>query len=246
VATIRAKTKDDPLLSARAAYYTQPFEEMFREAKDVLEGSRVPLIAQKVGEDPKIDGKLDEPAWQRATEANLINAYDREHKTPKFPTGVRAVWTARGLTLGFRCHEPDVAAIQKTRTGRDHSTLYWDDNVEMIFDVTGKGAGDYVHFIISAAGVVADARGQDYSWNLAGIQTGTAIGQDEWTAEIFLPFDSFGADALKPGSGTNTQWLGNIMRHRVATGDGEQQRLNTTYAVPNENLSDLAPIVFRE
>src|SRR5205823_3913623 len=162
VAAIRAKTKDDPLLAARAAYFTGPFDAMFQEAAETLDAaSRRPLIVQRVGDAPKIDGKLDEPAWQRAEAIPFVRAYDRDHKQCTYPTTVQAVWTEAGITFAFRMAEPATDKLQRSRTGRDNSTLWWDDNVELLLDVTGKNQGDYYHFIITAANVVADAKGKD-------------------------------------------------------------------------------------
>ena len=73
-----------------------------------------------------------------------------------------------------------------------------------------------------------------------------------------MPFDTFGGEASKPGSGTATKWTGNFTRHRVADAGQskkfeplpdshrEYQRLNTTYANFSNNLSDFGPIIFAE
>ena len=72
--------------------------------------------------------------------------------------------------------------------------------------------------------------------------------------EVFVPFAAFG-EGVKPAAGA--RWLGNFTRHRMADSDAagagraggsvaEYQRLNTTYAVPSENLSDFGAIEFRD
>src|SRR5207248_8355788 len=94
---------DDPVIQKRLAYYAGPFQEFFRESKDFAEGGGLkPLIIQKVGENPLIDGKLDDAVWQRAQEVPFMLAYDKAKPTPKYPTTVKAVWTNDGVTFGFR------------------------------------------------------------------------------------------------------------------------------------------------
>ena len=47
--------------------------------------------------------------------------------------------------------EPATNKLQMSRTGRDNSTLWWDDNIELLLDVTSKGQGEYYHLIITPA-----------------------------------------------------------------------------------------------
>jgi hypothetical protein len=242
VEAIRRKTKDDPMLSARAAYYTAPFEAFFQEAEDFERCANSVLSVGHAPSDPVIDGKLDDEMWKQSKPKPFVLGYERNNPQPKFPTTIQAVWTDRGVTYGFRMAEPTPEKIEKSRSGRDHSTLWWDDNIELLLDVTGKNDGEYYHFIISAAGVSADAHRGDYSWNCNGIQAATFIGKDFWSLEVFLPFSSF-PEALNPAPGAKVRWSGNFTRHRVADPQ-EYQRLNTTYALPSENLSDFGRIVF--
>jgi hypothetical protein len=134
---------------------------------------------------------------------------------------------------------------------------WWDDNVELLFDVTGKNEGEFYHFIINPNGAVADDRGKDFSWNAKGVKTRAFVGKDFWSLEVYIPYAAFG-EAVKPGSGTNTVWYGNFTRHRVADQGlkpkfrahpesmREYQRLNTTFAIPSNNLADFAAIQFPE
>lgn len=55
-------------ITARIDYFEQPFAAFYTEADAVIDGVGVrTLTAQKVGAAPKIDGKLDDESWQRAT-----------------------------------------------------------------------------------------------------------------------------------------------------------------------------------
>jgi hypothetical protein len=211
---------------------------------------------QKVGEDPVIDGKLDDAVWRRAPELAFVLGWDRARKEPSYPTTVRAVWTPSGVTFGFRMSEPTPERLERGIRGHDDSMAWWDDNVELLLDVTGKNEGEFYHFIVNPNGAVWDARGKDLSWDAAGVKAAAYVGKDFWSLEVFIPYAAF-PEAARPAAGA-TAWYGNFTRHRVADqglkprfrahpdSKREYQRLNTTYAVPSNNLSDFAPLRFQE
>jgi len=259
LAKARDKAKDDDLILKRIDYYAIPFPAFFQESKEYAEGTgRTPLIVQKVGENPVLDGKLDDEVWTRAEEVPFIRALDRNRKEPFYPSKLKAVWTFEGLTLGFRLSEPNPELLKRNIKGRDDSLIWWNDNVELLLDVTGKQEGEFYHFIVTPNGTEAlyDASSRDAAWDSAGVKARSHVGEGYWSLEVFIPFDTF-EDAEKPGSGTATVWYGNFTRHRVCDctpgkkpvskgSRREYQRLNTTYLGPSKNLADFGPIKFME
>jgi hypothetical protein len=248
---------DEPALK-RIDYYAGPFAAFFERDKAYASGGGLrPLLAQKVGENPKLDGQLDDAVWQRAEPIAFVRGWDKKETKPTYATTVRAVWTTEGVTFGFRMEEPTPDRLERNIKGRDDSMAWWDDNVELLFDVTGRNEGEFYHFIINVNGAVADAKGKDFSQNYSEVKLAAAVGKDFWGLEVFVPFAAF-KEAAKPGSGTNTAWYGNFTRHRVADlglkpkfkshpgSVREYSRMNTTYAVPSNNLGDFAPIRFVE
>ena len=184
----RRETAADPLASKRLAYYAGPFADFFKESKDYHEGTSLkPLLVQKVGENPKIDGKLDDAVWKRAVEVPFVLGWDKTSKEPKYPTTVKAVWTAEGVTFGFRMNEPTPDRLERGIKGRDDSMLWWDDNVELLFDVTGKNEGEFYHFIVNPNGAVADAQGKDFSWNSDKVKAAMFVGKDFWSWRCSCP-----------------------------------------------------------
>jgi len=256
LARARAEAKEDAVIVQRIDYYAGPFKEFFKESASYAKGGALtPLIVQKVGEDPVIDGKLDDAVWKRAQEVPFVLAWQKGEV--KYPTTVKAVWTPTGVTFGFRMTEPTPDRLERGLKGHDDSMLWWDDNVELLFDVTGKNEGEFYHFIVNVNGAVADARGKDFSWNVKGMKRAAHVGKDFWSLEVHFPYSAF-PECVKPTQGTGITWHGNFTRHRVADqglkpkftahpdSRREYTRMNTTYAKPSNNLADFAPIRFQE
>lgn len=252
------EVQGDELLQKRVAYYAAPLQDFFTQSQQIADGSGLkPLIAQKVGENPQIDGKLDDAVWKRATPNSFVRGWDRKQSETTYATTARAVWTFDGITFGFEMKEPTPELLERGIKGHDDSMAWWDDNIELLFDLTGKNEGEFYHFIVNPNNAIADAKGKDFSRNFPDVKTGVFVGKDFWSMEVYIPYAAF-PEASKPGSGTNTVWHGNFTRHRVADQGlkpkvgtmqnslREYQRMNTTYAGPSNNLTDFAPIKFLE
>lgn len=256
--TAKKQASDDPLVKKRVEYVAGPFQAFFTESKNFAEGTGLkPLIVQKVGENPLIDGKLDDAVWKRAMAIPFVRGWDKEQKTPTYATTVKGLWSNDGVTFGFHMAEPTPDRLERTIKSRDDSMAWWDDNIELLFDVTGKNLGEFYHIIINPNGAIADAKGKDFSWNIEGLKTKAYTGKDFWSLEVYIPFAAF-KEAAVPGTRPNVAWHGNFTRHRVADqglkprfmthpdSKREYQRMNTTYAQPSNNLTDFAALQFVE
>lgn len=258
-AKAREQAQPNALAMARLDHYFEGgLKDFFIEA-DAMSGKGFkPLLAQKVGENPVIDGKLDEPAWERAVPNSFVQATGKDQGKPaRYPTTVRALWTFDGITFGFRMTEPTPALLETVNGGHDNGAIWWDDNIEVFLDVTGRREGHFHQFIINPDGNYWDSKGKDATWECRGIKMQVLRGRDFWSMEVFLPFAAF-PEALKPGSGTHTTWAGNFTRHRIADqgqksakpkAEGsvrEYQRMNTLGAAASDNLADFSEIRFVE
>ncbi|MBM4034328.1 MAG: DUF4838 domain-containing protein [Planctomycetes bacterium] len=250
LARARKQAEGGEEAAKRVEYYATPFPDFFEEFAAVVEGKGArPLIVQKVGENPTIDGKLDDAAWKRAPEASLFKHVDKKEVEPKHPTKLRAVWTMDGVTFGFWMAEPSPQSLVQTVKSRDESMAWWNDSVEVFLDVTGKNQGHWYQWIINPHGIIHDGKGQDTSWNPEGVKTKAFIGSDFWSLEVFIPYALF-PEALKPG--TNVAWYGQFTRHRMSDHGKspgslhENQKLNCRFGGFNSNLADFAPVKFVE
>ena len=104
--------------------------------------------ARRAGGAIKVDGKLDEAAWQAATFSprfvDIISG-----KPTRFDTRAAVLWDDDFLYIGFRIEEPDV---QAKLTERD-APIYTENDVEFFI----AGAGGYYEFETNALGTLYEA-----------------------------------------------------------------------------------------
>lgn len=250
LAEARQKIGNDPVLKQRLDYYERPFGDFFAEYEIVMEGKGVrPLVAKKVPEAPTVDGKLDDKVWEKAVETtyrrHIKNGEDTE---PRHPTWVKAVWTADGVTFGFRCTEPNPDKLKMDNTSRDDGTLWFQDCVEIFLEPSGKGGGPVVQLLISAGGGLFDAWGdKGTAWTCEGLKFAKAIGDGFWSLEVYVPLKALPC-AMAPATGVS--WQGQFSRFRNEEGKAvkgsEASKMNAKYGGFNSNTADFAPIRFEE
>lgn len=258
LATARSDAKNDSLASARLEYSVAAYEEFFKEAETMSGVGLQPLVAQKVGEMPEIDGKLSDAQWKRSPANSFVQATgDARGQSARYPSTVQAVWTFDGITFGFHLQEPTPNLLETSNGGHDNGKIWWDDNVELFLDVTGKSEGEFYQFIVNPEINIWDSKQKDATWECKGFRAAAHRGKDFWSLEVYLPYSAF-PEAQKPASGTDTVWTGNFTRHRVADKglkskkpqqEGsvrEYQRMNTTGAATSDNLVDFSEIRFIE
>lgn len=255
------KAGNDELIRQRLDRYKKGMQTFFDESKKYADGTAYePLMMQKVGANPMVDGKLDDPEWQQTTALEFSRALDRKIKMPKYPTSVQAVWTPDGVTFGFRMTEPAPQTLKRSDPAAAPES-WGNDNVELYFDVTGKGEGDYLQIIFDTRykeGMFLRRSTASERWNPKGLRAEQSIGEGFWSAELFLPFAALKEvkDAQIPTTMAGGKfWVGNFTRHRVADSvlpdrplgsDREMQRLNTTYGAWNSDQAAFGPLRFKE
>lgn len=251
---------DDPLLKKRLDYYKKGFDEFFKVSKEHAEGTAfTPLMIQKVGANPVIDGKLDDIEWKQADGLGFVRALDKKKKSPKYPTKVKAVWTPDGVTFGFKMTEPTPEKLY-TKDPAGEPESWGNDNIELIFDVTGKGEGDYFHIIFDARDeeMFTKRSTEKAKWQFKNIKKKIYRGDDFWSCEIFIPFSEFKGvrnAQIPKTSSSGLFWIGNFSRHRVTDtkdkdkrpgSEKEMQRLNTRYSAWNADQSAFGILKFKE
>ncbi|MFA5619514.1 MAG: DUF5916 domain-containing protein [Weeksellaceae bacterium] len=162
---------------------------LYGQTSDTIARKKIHLI--KVAESPKIDGILDDAAWQNAPIATDFVERIPNNGRPipdSLRTEVKIVYDDLGIYFGAKMYDPEPDKILKELTERDGI-----DNDDFFF-ILLNGYNDHqqsLQFIVTAAGVQYDAKmtngNEDASWN--GVwYSDLKINTDSWVVEIFIPY----------------------------------------------------------
>ena len=140
----------------------------------------------------KMDGRLDDPAWQQAWSMELAYEVSPGENIPaRVRTVVRAIYDDRHVYFAFEAYDPEPAEIRAHLTDRDQNGS--DDWVLVVLD-TFNDARRSFDFMVNPLGIQSDfveVRGQDEEsvwdtiWDSAGVMTDWG-----WSVEMKIPFSS--------------------------------------------------------
>ncbi|MFH1572621.1 MAG: DUF5916 domain-containing protein [Acidobacteriota bacterium] len=159
----------------------------------------------------RLDGRLDEPAWERAAPIGPLTQQEpREGEPPSEATEVRVLYDSDSLYIGIRCFDRSPSEIVATQLGRDSDSEV-DDWVGVALDPFFDQRNGFF-FVVNAAGARFDGQvsNNDEHPNLDwdGIwDAGARITEEGWAAEIAIPFKTL---RFRPGQ---TVWGMNVERH---------------------------------
>jgi hypothetical protein len=137
----------------------------------------------------KIDGSLSEAAWDAALTFELAYEYAPLEKAPAIVrTQVLLTSDDSNLYVGFRCFDPEPAAIRAYLTDRDG--IEGHDQIQICLDTFNDNRRSYL-FAVNALGIQMDAimTGDSESDNWDGIWSSAArITDYGYEAEMAIPF----------------------------------------------------------
>ena len=156
--------------------------------------------ASRVERSPKLDGTLDDPAWQMASPiSNFLQREPFEGQQPTEKTEVRILYDKHSVYFGVLCFDSDRGKIVASELRRDVSQEL-DDYFEIIIDSTHDRRNAYV-FQFNPLGTQRDALiteeqrtesgagDGDPGWD--GVWTSEArITKEGWTATVAIPFST--------------------------------------------------------
>jgi len=175
----------------------------------------------------RVDGRLDEPAWQRAPVLRLAHKGkgDEQAPEPDPNVAVRLLWDDEALYVAFECTDDDVRSEAKAH---DDPVLLWDAVRVLILPPEGKAPGGepaeegkpraYFDFAVGPRGVLADGRvafergvilwqsvRAAAAWDAPGVRCAASVDgtlNDEkpdrgWRAELAVPFDALGVQPAR-------------------------------------------------
>ncbi len=171
---------------------------------------------------PTIDGKLDDACWKAAPQIPEIMYRDTfRPASPK--TSVALACDDQGLYIAFRCAEPEVAKI----VGSNADKIWLNDSLEVYLDAD-RDRSIAQHFLVDAQGrklqeMMQDGNVMEAKW-AAPWEAAVKQGQNEWTAEVFIPWKTMGIEyqpgaAIRASFGRNRRVDGSVQAW-YATPDG--------------------------
>lgn len=163
---------------------------------------RKELIATRIENPPKIDGTLDDEAWQNAKPANNFHQYmPHNDRSATFPTEVFLVYDDDAIYIGAKLSDPNPDSILTELGIRDADTDMNADKFSVDISPFNDGVNGF-SFKVSASGVQTDInrsstgrRGSgrrsdgDVNWD-AVWKSDVTINDDGWVVEMEIPYSA--------------------------------------------------------
>jgi len=167
------------------------------------------LEARRVKIAPKIDGILDDDAWEFTGKGETYHQLFPDNGAPStHESEVQLVYTDYGIYVGAKMYDPEPDKIPKELGIRDDGNKNTDE-FGIMFDTYNTGQNAFA-FIVTAAGVQRDVslspRDEDDSWD-AVWKSEVKINDEGWFVEMEIPYS-----ALRFPNKDKHIWGFNIMR----------------------------------
>lgn len=227
----------DPIALRRVRRYAGIFTDFFEEASLVAAGApRRPLRFARTQGVHDIDGVPGGDTWNMAVPQKFVRAGGRGlNVPPKMSTEVRALYCDEGVAFLFVCEEQDVYGMPR---GLPHGDYIGQDTLDVIIDIDGV----CWNIIIDVQGRF-DAFMDNIPCSDDGVVAATSVGEDSWSAEMFIPFSVIGEDAKR--AFLSGEWRGNLSRWRPARvkTDYETSRLSTRRSKREKDPNAFVPFI---
>jgi hypothetical protein len=170
-------------------------QEESPEALEVVTKEKIVYELRPATSEVKVDGVLDEQAWEDATVIPVLYEWFPGNNTePPVETEALVTFGERALYVAFRAKDPNPKQIRAHLMDRDQiSTFVQDDYVIVQLDTFNDGRRAF-QFRINPLGVQADAFSsevegiEDWSWDMIWDSKGR-ITADGYVVEIAFPFN---------------------------------------------------------
>ncbi len=171
---------------------------------------------------PKIDGKLDDECWKKASPIQgFIQFRPSYGEKPKEDTKIYVVYDEKRLYIGFECFKGDPSKVFASQTRRD-SGFFNDDYVEVFIDTYHDHRNCY-GFAVNYIGTQSDRRianegsmggggpmnDPSKAWDCAW-EAKTSKNNESWIAEIAICFSELRFNKNSDGVWGINFWRGNM------------------------------------
>ncbi|MFQ6047141.1 MAG: DUF5916 domain-containing protein, partial [Gemmatimonadales bacterium] len=164
-----------------------------------------------------IDGRVEEPSWERALPVRLaVQGEPVEGAPAEYPTEARVLYDDEAIYVSAIMHDPEARGIADQLVRRDDRGQY--DYFEFSLDPNNDRRTGY-RFRVSAAGVQRDVYlyddvREDENWD-AVWESAVQRGGDSWSVELRIPLSQIRYDA----SDDVQSWGVNFSRRRLANNE---------------------------
>ena len=222
---------------------TQVTRQTSGPADAVKSGKAIYPCYRRVG-DVRIDGKLDDAAWQACPAATGFTIPATGRPAVLRQTEFRMAWDDENLYVAVQCQEPNVAAMKRTE-----GDAYFNDSVEIFFAPAKGKPTPYYRLALTFDGrhvgptLYLGSLYNPQKTEPVPCQTAAATGEGVWSVEAAVPFQALGG-APKAGAA----WYANVCRN-VRVADGLAENCTTWSALPMLNwhfYDEYNSIVFQQ
>ncbi|RAW00334.1 DUF5916 domain-containing protein [Pseudochryseolinea flava] len=182
---------------------------------------------QLIGDAPKIDGFINDPAWDQVpwSTEDFIQREPAAGKAPSVQTRFKILYDAKNLYVAFKNLDPEPAKIVKRMSRRDgFDGDFVEINIDSYFDK--RTAFSFTSSVSGVKGdeyVSNDGNDWDASWDPIWYMK-TSINEEGWIAELRIPLSQ-----LRFADKEEHTWGINITRHFFRN----QERSNWQYIAPD-------------
>ena len=152
------------------------------------------MSAHRISEDIKVDGVLDEPAWQNVEPVRELYQIQPDEGEPVTePSEIRIMYDDNKLYFGFIFYDSEMDKIVANDMRRDSTGLRSNDYGFLLLD-TYNDRRNAVFFRFTPMGGMEDSAVSDSgstrngSWDIVW-ECRCKINEDNWTVEIAIPFN---------------------------------------------------------
>ncbi len=151
------------------------------------------IQAERIENDIKFDGKLNESVWQKAQHISNFTQRDLDFGQPVTErTEVALLYNKNTLYIGVWCYQKDVKKITAKNMSTDFNYRS-DDNFQIMISPFNDNRTGYL-FVINPNGARADIQiynGEDGNRDWNGVwDVKTRITDKGWFAEMYIPFST--------------------------------------------------------
>jgi predicted TIM-barrel fold metal-dependent hydrolase len=201
------------------------------------------MHAAHINGDFALDGKITNPAWQRARVMRMEYNTSDSTAFPEISTPVRALWSDKFLYLAYDSPITEVAVFDPPLMDKERLGLWDKDVVEAFIAPDPAKLDRYSEYEVAPTGEKLDltlaAGKSDFAWS-SGFEAASVVDKERhrWTVEMRIPMAAFKSNPPTAGE----QWRFNL--YRIDRAHKAFLALNPTLRGSYHTPARFTPLIF--